>query len=719
MNRTGTRRRRGDARTVAERLRDARRRRFVGRVGELELFRSALAATEPPFTVLFVYGPGGIGKTVLLDALASVAEEAGGTPVRVDARPVEPSPPAFLDALGAALDLPEGEPPLGALAEGRRYVVLLDTYEAIASIEEWLRERFLPDLPDDVLVVIASRSPPSAAWTSDPGWRELLRVVSLRNLQPEDSRAYLRAEEIPDVLHDRVLAATHGHPLALSLLVDVLRQGDRRERPQGGVGIELGDAPDVVRTLLGRFVDEVPSPRHRGALEVCAHAPFTTEELLHDVLGGDDVGELLDWLRRLSFTDEGTPGVFPHDLARDVLDADLQWRDRAAHAQLHRRVQAHLLRRIRETAGTAQRRAVTEMVFFQRSNPPFSDYWDWATLGQQYADVLRPGDRGPVLGMAERHQGREAAAIAEYWMDRQPRAFVVVRDHYGEPIGFGALLRLHEATPDDLAADPGARAVWEYAQRHGPARPGEDVTALRFFVDKDAYQQPSASFNVITIHHVLHILRSPRLAWDFFAAHEGADQVAPMFTYLGYHRAPDADYEVAGRRYRTFARDWRQLSVDRWLDMLCEGKLGEPEGSASLPPAPVLVLSQAEFAAAVRQALRDLHRRDALGRNPLLRSRLVRDRAGGSPADVLAEAVRRAAEATRADPRDEKLHRAVDRTYLRPAQTQEGAAEVLGLPFSTYRRHLNAGIGRIVELLWQQELYGPSEQEVSNDRSGG
>ena len=60
----------------------------------------------------------------------------------------------------------------------------------------------------------------------------------------------------------------------------------------------------------------------------------------------------------------------------------------------------------------------------------------------------------------------------------------------------------------------------------------------------------------------------------------------------------------------------------------------------------------------------------------------------------------------RDEPRDERLFRALDRTYLRPAPTQEAAAELLGLPFSTYRGHLTRGVERVVERLWQRELAG-------------
>ncbi|MFC9471700.1 hypothetical protein ACFTS5_05845 [Nocardia sp. NPDC056952] len=65
-------------------------------------------------------------------------------------------------------------------------------------------------------------------------------------------------------------------------------------------------------------------------------------------------------------------------------------------------------------------------------------------------------------------------------------------------------------------------------------------------------------------------------------------------------------------------------------------------------------------------------------------------------------------ESVREDSRGEKLYRVLDRTYLRPAPTQERAAELLGLPFSTYRRHLTQGIERVIVKMWQIELYGTS-----------
>jgi hypothetical protein len=71
---------------------------------------------------------------------------------------------------------------------------------------------------------------------------------------------------------------------------------------------------------------------------------------------------------------------------------------------------------------------------------------------------------------------------------------------------------------------------------------------------------------------------------------------------------------------------------------------------------------------------------------------------------ALQAALREEIEGLGRSPREAKLSRALVHTYVEPAPTQERAAELLDLPFSTYRRHLTGGIARVVELLWRREL---------------
>lgn len=112
--------------------------------------------------------------------------------------------------------------------------------------------------------------------------------------------------------------------------------------------------------------------------------------------------------------------------------------------------------------------------------------------------------------------------------------------------------------------------------------------------------------------------------------------------------------------------------------------------------------------AAVLEALRNYTRPDALFGSPLLYSRLVTDRAGlhakkAQRIETMQALLREACETLQASPREAKLARAVHHTYIQPAPTQELAADLLDVPFSTYRRHLKEGLARVAEVLWRWE----------------
>ncbi|HXF35932.1 MAG TPA: ATP-binding protein [Actinomycetota bacterium] len=700
-------------RTVGERLRELRRRSFVGRAAEVELFRSALETPEPPFSVLFVYGPGGIGKTTLLGVLADVAAEVGATTVLLECRDVDPTPSGFLAALADALGSPDVPDPLPLLHHRGRLVLLLDSYEAIGTLDGWLREQLLPGLPAGALTVIAGRHPPDAAWLRDPGWQQLLRAISLRNLGPEDARAFLEAAGVERGLHARILDATHGHPLALSLFVDLVS----REPDGGAIPPDIGEAPNLVGALLQAFLEHTPSAQHRRALHVCAHARGTTEDLLRAAVPGADASQLFGWMRSLSFVEGSAGGLVPHDLARDLLEADLRWRDPAAYAEIHTSVRAHVLGRLRRSRGREQQRAAADLLFLHRGNPATRAWWDYATLGRVWADRLRPGDRDAILAMAEGHEGPEAAALVRYWMERQPEGFVVVREPGDEVRGFAVVLALERTTEEDRERDPGARAMWSHLERHAPLRPGEQARAGRSFMDRDAYQAPSPSRDLIAVRSIQLYVSRP-VAVELVGAFTDPDEVEPMFSYIDFRRASDADYHVAGLRYGVFVHDWRTRTVEEWLETMSERELGRYEPTVEQPD-PTVALSHPDFMTSVRRALRDLHRPEALARNPLMRSRVARDWSGGDPTPgSLRELLLAAIGSLATDPRSEPVHRAIDRTYVHPAPTQERAAEVLDLPFSTYRRHLTRGIERIVGWLWDRELYGPEGPRSGTDRAG-
>jgi hypothetical protein len=698
---------------LADRLAAARRRFFVGREAEKTLFRTALTAVEPPFFVLYLYGPGGVGKTSLLREFVGLAETALAQAVYLDARHIEASPDAFLAALALALGLtPPADPLVALLASEKRSVIFVDTYEILAALDPWLRELFLPQLPANTFFVLAGRTPPAAGWRADPGWQSLLCVLPLRNLTPAESQAYLQARAIAADAQAVITQFTHGHPLAISLVADVLEQNP-------DLHFTAAPTPDLVRALLERFVQETPGPAHRFALEASALVRQLTEGLLAAMLDLPDVHEIFNWLRDLSFMEAGRQGLFPHDLVREALVADLRWRNPEWYAELHSRARTYYMARLEQTQGPSQRRVLLDFVYLHRDNfllrPYFDTFFEGNDLPTLWIDHMGPGDQPEVLALVRRFEGEEGARLAAHWFNRQPQATLVVRDHQQGVQGILTILNLHEATPADLAVDPATGAAWAYLRRHGPLRPGELCIYFRFWLDREVYQELSLVQSRLFLVCLQYYLTTPGLAFSFFACVD-PDFWEPIFTYAELSRLSEADFVVNGRTYGVYGHDWRLMSPAHWLALMAERELAlgiqdAPSTAPSAAAVPLLVLSQPDFADAVRTALRVYTRPQELQSSPLLRSRLIVERATtDTPQDqaiALQKLLKAAVDRLQASPRQTKLYRALYHTYIRPAATQELAAELLDLPFSTYRRHLKAGVDDVVEYLWNQELAGP------------
>lgn len=690
---------------LGERLRAARHSRFVGRAVEKDLFQTALQSAELPFYVLYVFGPGGVGKTTLLQEFGLICEQEQIATVYLDGRNIDPSPEAFVQALRQVIRLQPQDSLAQALAQPRRFVILLDTYETLSPLDGWLRETFLPQLPENTLVVMAGRQALNPAWRADSGWQSLTQTISLRNLERSESVDYLARRHIPSQQYQAVLNFTYGHPLALSLVADVFAQ-------RSDIQFQPETVPDVVKTLLAQFVQKVPGPAHRAALEICALLRLTTESLLAEMMQVKDVRELFDWLHSLSFIESGHEGLFPHDLAREALVADLRWRNPDWYAELHRRARQHYVQRLQQTSGPTQQRVLFDLIFLHRDNPLVRPSFEWKTNGNFVTDVMQSSDMPALLAMVARHEGAESAKLASFWFSRQPDGVLVVRDDKRQAVGFVLLLGLQRLSNNDIAVDPSVRAAASYLQNQAPLRLGENATLFRYWMAQDTYQDVSSIQSLLFILIVRHYLTTPGLAFTFLPC-STPDFWAAAFGYADLARLPQADFTVGEKRYGVYGHDWRVVPPSAWLELLGEREI-MPEAEAR-PPQPVeqvIVLSEQEFSTAVQAALRDYSHPDILRHNPLLRSRLVLEETHSSASEAeriaaLRSLMRQAAESMQASPRQAKFYSPLFYTYIQPAPTQEQAAELLNLPFSSFRRHLKSGITRMIEIMWSKEIGTP------------
>lgn len=686
---------------IRDRLLARAAERFVGRDAELELIGQSLAAESPPVSVFIVHGPGGVGKTTLLERARVLAASHGVDSLRLDARDIEPTPDGVLRALGAALGLPAADAALHAVIErwssaGRRMLVI-DTFEHLAHLEAWLRQALFAEFPEQSIALIASRTNPDPAWTTDPLWREGARVLSLRNLTRDEGRRYLRARAVAARHHERALDLSYGHPLALTMLADIIEA--------------TGDVPetldtDIVRRLAERFTAQAPTDLHRRALEVSAHARITTEALLADAADPGRARELFEWLASLSFIEASPAGLFPHDLVRDAIDGELYWRHRQRYLEVHQAVRGHLLGQIMVDVSRAPM-AVFDLLFLHRRVPLMQRFVDFHALGSAYFERMRPFDLPALRALIDAELSAPQRARLERWLEHPAAAVWLARPAPSLVTGVTLTIDLARLSAAERAADPVAQAVWRALPRAAPPRDGDMQALARWTVPVGGQRTPSSALNALQMAQFFQWITLPRLG-AFVIAVEWPDHWLQFMDYIGFRRMAECDLDVDGVALGCYLHDWRAEPLPQWLARMGAREVGsvtaaeEPQRT----PGNLLRLTRDDFDRAVRDALRMTAERVPLKSSPLLSTACVAAvRLDDEPGETaLRRLLHEAAESLRERPREQKFWRALEATYFRPAGTQELAAERLGLPFGTYRYQLAIGVERIADALWRREL---------------
>jgi hypothetical protein len=676
-------------RSLGDRVEDARRRAFVGRRAELALFVDVLAGSG----LVHLSGEGGVGKTTLVREWIALARDAGRTVVHLDGRDVDATPAGFEEAVRRACGVDDARDPFDELAEP---VLVVDGFEHLAALERWLREAYLPFLPGEAVVVLAGRKPPDRAWTTDPGWRDVLRPVRLDPLGSDDSTALLEVWGVTDpAVRHQLASLGRGHPLALTLLA---LTGRADAAPP-----TLSSAPEVVAELLHTFVDDVPDPVLRRALLTCAHSWLTTEDLLGAVLGADEAGRAWTWLSGLSFVVRAPRGIYPHELARDVVDTDFRHRSPEEYAEVHRAVRRHVVSRLRHGSEQERHGYALQLFFLHHESPMAAPMWVARTGGAGLPEPATSADRPEILAM---HDAAVADRLSHALDDPAYRTWVL-RDASGV-VAHVTRADLADVAAEDIASDPVLEAVAGHVAT-SPARPGERVAVYRYYGGRDGPRSlPSLALNATVAME--QFLTLP-LAWAWIVSPD-PEFVGPFMDHIAFEALVRRDGLVG------YGMDWRRLSPDDWIDLMVERELtggSGPPPPERLRPAP---LGREAFAAAVRALLGDLDRDDRVRTNPLATSRLG-SVDPSAHAEALRCAVRRALDVVAGERRGDVLARVLERTYLRGAPTQEAAAEMLGLPFSTYRRHLGRGVDRLTDVLWAAEIgeidLAANGQELSTD----
>ncbi|WP_377852777.1 ATP-binding protein [Allokutzneria oryzae] len=632
--------------TIGDSLVSRQLSRFVGRAAEIAVFGQALAGTLDR-TVLFVHGPGGLGKTSLLRVMRRLATEAGRRCHWVDARSLAPVPGAVADALA------------GARARGGEPapVVFIDSFERIGACGRTLRQDVLPQLDKDSVVVIGGRRPPDSGWRLD-GWDQVVAQLPLAALEQADALALLAAHGITDgAVAGRLGTWAAGSPLALTLAAGAyLATGETR--PQ----------PTTVSALFEVVTEAELDPAFHDALTVCAIAREVTVELLRQTLP-NSAEAAFAWLAERSFVDSYGDALALHDVVRMPVLARVRDRRPERVTQLKRVLCDHFYGRA--VAGDAG--ALVDLAHLV-DTPEIRWGYRWEGSSRFHTDRVRPGD-AEVVGRELTARGhREWWAASEPYYAGRPANVTVARDAAGSPVGH-AIFLTSSALPACERSDPFGARLLRHALRLSP-----DGRAVVWRDTVDLVGDGSQVLAMLNLSVVLRMeVRNPRYALVPAFSHN--HRVRAFCSTMGGRQVPELETVFDGRRVLVYLIDYGPGGLYVTQRDVVYRELGLE------PPA----AGRGFTAADVRAALESFATVGELAESPLARGVGSRERA-----DHVRALLRSAVDLEFGETAHEaQLRTALVRRFFDARESHDKIARSMSLSRATYFRRLGEAVDRL------------------------
>jgi hypothetical protein len=541
---------------------------FVGRSEELCLLHEIFADEGP--VVVHLHGIAGIGKSRLLGAFAQYAREEGATVMRLDCRGIEPTETGLLTELavangGAFGSAEEIAVRLGQV--GAKVIVALDTYEVFRLMDTWLRQVFLPILPDNVRFVLCGREAPVTAWLSDPGWHGLFRSIRLESLEQRDAAELLSRAGVPIEDTKYLAGICRGHPLALTLAASM-----RRSEP---IALRAGVAQRVVEELSRLFLADITDPQTRRALEAASVVRRVTLPIFGALLPDASPQDAQERIRTLPFVQPDRDGLHVHDAVREAIAATLRADNPKQYRTYRRSAYRHFMAELRRAPASDLWRYTADLLYVLE-NPVVREAF-FPSGAQEYAvEPARREDERAILEIIEAHESSVAARYLTRWWSEAPETFAVARDRKGSVAGF-YLVFDPIGVPGRLRREDPVTCAWLDHLDRQPMPRQQRALFLRRWLSAESGEAPSAVQAACWVDVKRKYLElRPNLRRVYLALRD-LEPYAGAAQKLGFRVLSEAGVQAGGDRYHSAMLDFGPSSVDGWLASLVAAELGVEE----------------------------------------------------------------------------------------------------------------------------------------------
>jgi hypothetical protein len=560
---------------IADRLKQLRRGRFVGRERELAQLEQCAEPDGPAVT--FLHGIGGMGKSALLEVLADRLRARGVRALCLDARHFEPTARGFWEALRGELALARDErlePELDALSsqvsdamEGARGITVLvvDHCELLRLLDAWLRAEFVPRLPARVRLILSGRNPPAPGWSTTSGWPTLVRSVWLRALDEGEARALLENRHAPAPLVPGIVKFAQGHPLALELAFAAVA-----ERP--AFDFEAPERSRVIARLAQLFLQDLSDSTVCAALEAACVVRRASRSFLASLLGPEAAAHAMERLGEIGFVERTAEGLSLHPSVRQALEGELRAIDPIRHRELRRAAWQHLRQALPSVGRAHLWPHAADALFLLEQDHVREAFFP---SGRELFVVERAQDRDwpEIASICGEYDSAEGVAVVEAIFRDARQAVHVARSERGEVVGFYALLRSDQIPERLLARDP---LISRWVEHH--PRDQSPALLVRRLLPRSTRADRAEAYAACVLDLKRTYIENPRTTRLYMASSDPGAQ--PELAPLGFREQPELSapgLARGGGPHSTFCLEFGAGGIFGWIGRLVDAQYESPQ----------------------------------------------------------------------------------------------------------------------------------------------
>lgn len=547
---------------IEDRLSRRAIREFVGRESELRTLRALLENDDA--TVVQIHGISGIGKSALLRQFAETTRKSGSIVVELDGRDIEPTEAGFLEVLGSSIGgrIESVDAAAQRLTELNGPVLLsIDTYELLRLLDTWLRQSFLPSLPENTRVILAGREPPVSGWLTDPGWQGLFKSIRLDKLPEQKALELLEYLGIARTDAINLNEVTKGHPLALKLGADTF-----------ATSYDIDATSErIIADLTRIYLEKIDDVALRSAIEAVSIVRRVTYSMLGTLVPNLAPEDFYVRLKDLPFVDSKRDGLVIHDAVREVIAASLKSTNPLRYRSLRHDAWKQLNIELDTAPASDLWRYASDMLYLTE-NPVIREAFFPSDFQPYPVEPAQADHREAVLGIAALQDGEESAEKLSHWWEASTENFRVVKDHTGKIAGFYCCFPSELAPKSAVSNDPVVTPMYRHLLEN-PLPKGQRALILRKWLSKSHGEAPSGiqaacwlDVKRTYVEMRRQLRRVYTTAWD-------VQHYAPILPALGFSFFED-EIGLDDKIYRSAVLDFGPGLVHGWMSGIVGAELG-------------------------------------------------------------------------------------------------------------------------------------------------